>query len=100
MPRSDDYKHGYSAGFQTGKRHQKDELAKWQAVFDRNAELEREIARLEKHANAIDEKLTKILTDAKYEGGVQYWIQKHDALLASFGHLLETPPPPVETAGT
>jgi hypothetical protein len=47
----------------------------------RIAELERENARLESHANALDEKLTTILTDPKYEGGVQYWIQKHDALM-------------------
>lgn len=37
-------------------------------------ELERELA--EERA-----KLTQILTDASYEGGVQFWIQKHDALL-------------------
>jgi hypothetical protein len=27
-------------------------------------------------------RLSQILTDPEYEGGVQYWIQKHDALMA------------------
>lgn len=30
---------------------------------------------------AQERKLTRILCDPKYKGGVQYWIQKHDELL-------------------
>lgn len=29
----------------------------------------------------LNRKLDQILTDKNYEGGVQYWIRKHDALM-------------------
>lgn len=35
-----------------------------------------------------EEKITRILCDVKYKGGVQFWIQKHDALLLRYQRLL------------
>ena len=71
-----EYTKGYDAGYKAGYAKGKREVA------------------------AVNRKLDQILIDPSYEGGVQFWIQKHDALLASFGHLLETPPPTVITTST
>ncbi len=37
--------------------------------------------------------LEKVLTDPTYEGGVQWWIRKHDALLEMNLRLVATIPP-------
>lgn len=35
----------------------------------------------ERERDEVNKKLDQILTDESYEGGVQYWIAKHDAVL-------------------
>ncbi len=37
---------------------------------------------------AQERKLTRILCDARYKGGVQFWIKKHDELLIRYQRLL------------
>lgn len=40
------------------------------------------LRRMTQLARRLEQDMSTILTDASYVGGVQYWIRKHDALLA------------------
>jgi hypothetical protein len=51
-------------------------------VNDREITPYQRIAELERENVALGQKLDSILSDPKYEGGVQYWISRHDKLLA------------------
>lgn len=56
-------------------------MREWELLDDRNKVLERENA-------ALNHKLDEILTNKNYEGGVQFWINKHDEVLLREASLL------------
>jgi hypothetical protein len=54
-----------------------------------SADLEQQLTASLRREDEAREKLNQILTDVNYEGGLQYWIQKHDKLLISLAHITE-----------
>ena len=71
---------GLSSSFADSKQDKALQLIQ-QAIDKAKQPLEKEIKRL-------NDSITTIATDETYEGGVQYWIRKHDKLLTSQAELL------------
>lgn len=50
-------------------------------VLESGGSVADKLRRMTRLAQRLERDLSAILTDSSYEGGVQYWIRKHDALL-------------------